>query len=342
MTVDSKCVSCPSNSTCKQGEYYSQPGVSCSCSKCSVQPSTCTSAGLFYNFCEGTGTENDGACNGTEFSCGTQCDGINTYEKVACNKLQGIPTQCSQCLSIPPEGYYRARDCSEKMPQEFRPCSPLPPTGCVPGSSYFEACSETSDWKCTNCRQLSYCPLSTHYISGCRDGGPLNRECVTRTSMQKICNESGTYRRKGTNVTDNYCAACDPPCVEGVSWEATSCFMNANRRCENCSKGLCPAGMFRSGNCSELKDRSCEKCSYTDGWCPEGTYMASDCSHETDRTCMPCTRVCPAGKYMAYECNATHDASCVDCSTDEKQEEICGSLPYKAFVIPCSRKENSR
>lgn len=203
------------------------------------------------------------------------------------------------------------------MPSIIRPCSS--PKECVPGKTYYKECTKTSNGYCANCSQGVFdFQLSRYYVTGCGiNGVPGDYVLRSRTRMDVTCPVPGTYRKFGDWFTNNLCVPCNPRCIPGETWEATSCDGNANRRCESCAKDECPAGMFESRNCSEFFQRACDFCSFPQG-CPAGTYMASDCTPKTNRRCVPCRQQCPAGQFMTRLCNATHDAECKPCSTEEK------------------------
>lgn len=149
----------------------------------------------------------------------------------------------------------------------------------------------------------------------------------------------GMYRKLGDTYTDNVCTPCDPPCVEGVTFEGTACRYNANRRCINCTQEECPPGMYKTANCSATMQRQCDFCSFGGG-CPDGSYMATDCTPNTDRTCKPCTTRCPSGQYMASPCNATRDAVCKPCSTPESLG-WCRNLSHEAYMTSCTSVSDS-
>ena len=201
--------------------------------------------------CEGTSTYDNSHCGNGPFDCGAPCKPGIQYAKKLCFPEYAFQTECAQC-SVPVLGVtYEKAPCTNSTDTDLRFCT-VPSASSKPcaASEFWTPCTEKEDGHCQACNMDVFkAPPGNYYITGC-GGGYQDYNLNKRTALSSPCTNAGTYRRRGDWFTDNECVACDPPCVEGVSWEATACRDGANRYCPSCSTSECPAGTYKFANCT--------------------------------------------------------------------------------------------
>jgi hypothetical protein len=205
--------------------------------------------GLFYNGCDGTTTYDNSHCGTGPFDCGVGCIPDIQYAKKLCFPEYAIRTQCAACTKPVLGLTYVYKSCTNSTDTQMQYCTV--PTAEKPCGldEYWVPCTENADGHCQACNtEVFKAPPERNYITGC-GGGYRDYTLHDRTPLDLACPE-GMYRQRGDWYTDNICVACDPPCNEGETWEATTCRDKANRYCYPCDKSECPAGMYAFGSCT--------------------------------------------------------------------------------------------
>ncbi|CAD5118108.1 DgyrCDS6847 [Dimorphilus gyrociliatus] len=110
---------------CHHGYYLNNDGSTCDdINECKEKPDICKpnsrcrdEQGSFTCLC------NKGyyMLNGTCIDCQSACP-KGTYEYLPCNEVNGSPKECKACSTRCQEGYYVARECTDKMDIECQPC----------------------------------------------------------------------------------------------------------------------------------------------------------------------------------------------------------------------------
>lgn len=146
--------------------------------------------------------------------------------------------------------------------------------------------------------------------------------------------DPGTYetRECNGNGQNRECKVCSLECVDGSTYETTSCTPNTNRFCTSCV--TCTNTQYQDVACSRTQVNTCKDLttctpdtSYqiiaptqfmdrTCGPCNTCTasvdYETTRCSGNQKRVCSQCSNpICTTGNYRSSLCNVTHDRACL-------------------------------
>lgn len=98
-------------------------------------------------------------------------------------------------------------------------------------------------------------------------------------------------------------------CIEGSSYQNAI----SGSSCHTCS--TCPAGKYKTSDCTTTTDTICEPCppgfaclENVKTSCVTSTYQPNS----TKSSCLTCS-TCPAGSYMTSTCTSTSDTVCEPC-----------------------------
>lgn len=331
--------------------------IRCSANNCNISGVTTNVhyienvCGEFGSGCSGMTPSNPVGCNTENSSCECQYVGASSTNGLCTRSdagsdyfgnSNGCRMQCVGCRNNSGNVFYN------QTLQTCAPCSGLRPSSC-PISTYFSACTTTSDATCVPC-SLPY----TAFCQQCNQSHCL--ECESPTSY--------------LNTSAGNCSACaslTPNCIEcssAAGGQCTRCSANyylstpapgAQPTCELVSQCtayqimLAPATLVSNTYCVACNASTlnlgagCATCGVASTPYIANEYFCITCLSSqyyltTDpvlnvRVCAPCsTGPCPSPSYVATPCAAASDRQCATCSG-------CGV--GQTIAVPCSTTMNT-
>ena len=320
--------------TCTQAGVFSGSAYECECFnqlRLDVVRGVCASAcpaGFITGPDGSTCTECADACQQGE------------YEATSCDPEEETDRVCATCSTCAP-GTWGESGCHANNGTDTT-CAPF--TECEPGFFVTTAGTPTTDRICSRCDN---CVDGLYAGSGCC--GTQDTECFALTvcADYEFVFEEPRPAPQGGDGTDRRCKVKKTACGTNEWFHS---FANATHDMDCRACRVCPAGSYKTGNCTGTSDTICTP--YT--VCPTGQFGAGD-SAFADITCAECS-ACSQSEYIAQPCDenagtdticmlaslcdgvteyqsqaltASSDRECGNCSTCEADERVsspCGTI----------------
>lgn len=193
-------------------------------------------------------------------------------------------------------------ECNGQGDSDTATCEDCPVKQCKVGE-YFSATCTCSPCKirpadCGNMSWPGYDPRRTSYAG---------------------CEGTGVKDTGGCSSTD---FNCGDACVEGQTYESTSCYPASRtpRQCSPCSHlsvdHLIGSTHFLQQPCTMFQNSIARLCkTFNESNCNRGTEYWSKCTEISDSLCIPCTnKICRAGWYTS-QCYPDRDTECLPCTS---------------------------